>query len=195
MMTAKINYKINQGSTFQPILRWESNEKVYKPITNISKSAPVIITVPGHSTVNNWRIKLTDIGGMKELNSPTNYHTCTVVDQDTLTINNINSLSYTAYTTGGVVEYNLPINLAGMTARMQIRPKIDSDTVIYELTTQNGGIVLDNTAKTIALNIPAATTAEFQFSQAVYSLEIISSGGIVTPFASGQISLIKEVTR
>lgn len=194
-MTAKMNFKINQGSTFNQVLRWEGAEKVYKVITNVTKSAPVVITAVEHGLVNNWRVKFTDIAGMKELNSSTVYHQCTVVDPDTISINAINSLSYSAYTQGGVVEYNTPINLTGMTARMQIRAKVDSDVVIHELTTENSGIVLDNTAKTITLVIPAATTTNLTFSQAVYSLEIISSGGIVTTFASGSVSLIKEVTR
>ena len=78
---------------------------------------------------------------------------------------------------------------------MQVRGKVDSTTVIVELTTENGYIVIDNTTKTITLNIPAAITAAFTFSTAVYSLEILSGGGNVTPFCEGTITLVKEVTR
>jgi hypothetical protein len=117
------------------------------------------------------------------------------MDVDTISINNINSLSYTAYTSGGVIEYNRPIDLTGMTARMQIRAKLDSDVVIHELTTENSGIVLDNTTKQIKLTIPAATTAGFTFTTAVYNLEIIDSTGIVSSFSRGTITLTKEVTR
>lgn len=194
-MTAKINHKITQGSTFNPVMRWESAEKVYVPITNITKSAPVVITATGHNLVNNWRVKFTNIGGMKELNSDSQYHQCTVVDPNTINVNTINSLGYTAYSSGGVVEYNKPVDLTGFTARMQIRAKVDSDTIIHELTTENGGIVLNNVDKTIKLWISAGVTQTFTFQQAVYSLEMISSGGIVTQYAAGTISLIKEVTR
>lgn len=194
-MTAKMNFKIYQGSTFQQVLRWEGSERVYKPITGVSKTAPVTITAVGHGLVDNWRVKFTDIIGTKELNSSTAYHQCTVVDVDTISINSINALSYTTYVSGGVIEYNKPIDLTGMTARMQIRAKVDSDVVLHELTTENGGIVLDNISKTIKLNIAAATTAEFIFAQGVYSLEIVDTLGIVTPFASGAVSVIREVTR
>lgn len=194
-MTAKINFSMSQGSTFNEVLRWESSEKVYRPITGITKQAPISITAVAHGLVTGWRIKLTDIAGMKELNSSSNIHTCTVTDIDTISINNINSLSYTAYTSGGVIEYNKPIDLAGMTAKMQLRTKIDSDVVIHELTTENAGIVLDNVTKQIKLNIPAATTASFNFTTAVYNLEIIDQVGVVSSFARGTITLTKEVTR
>lgn len=194
-MTAKINYQLYQGSTFNEVLRWESQEKVYVPITAIAKQAPVQITAEQHNLTTGWRIKLTDIGGMKELNSSTTTHQCTVVDPNTITINAINSLGYTAYTSGGVIEYNKPIDLTGMTARMQLRSKVDSDIIIHQLTTENSGIVLDNTTKQIKLMIPAATTATFTFGTAVYNLEIVDSLGIVQNFARGTITLIKEVTR
>lgn len=194
-MTAKLNFKINQGSTFFQVLRWEGAEKIYKPITAATKAAPIVITAPMHGLVNSWRVKFTDVGGMKELNSSTEYHQCTVLDADTISINAINSFSYTAYTSGGVIEYNTPVDLTGMTARMQIRLKVTSDAAIHELTTENGGIILDNIAKTITLTIPANITADFAFSQAVYDLEMVSSGNIVTSFASGSVVLIKEVTR
>lgn len=194
-MTAKLNYSIPQGSTFNEVLRWESSEKQYIPITGVTKAAPVVITATTHGLVTGWRVKFTDIVGMKELNSSSTYHTCTVLTADTISINAINSLSYTAYTSGGVVEYNKPIDLTGMTARMQLRSKVESDVVIHELTTENGGITLNNVTKEIKLNIPAATTAGFTFNTAVYNLEIIDSLGTVTNFARGTITLIKEVTR
>ena len=194
-MTAKMNFKINQGSTFNPVLRWEGAEKVYKVITNVTKSAPVVITAVEHGLVSGWRVKLTDIVGTKELNNTAMYHPITVLTPDTISINSINSLSYTTYVSGGVVEYNKPIDLAGMTARMQLRTKIESDIVIHELTTENGGITLDNVTKQIKLTIPAATTTTFDFTSAVYSLEIIDSIGVVFNFARGTITLNKEVTR
>jgi uncharacterized membrane protein YeiH len=123
------------------------------------------------------------------------YHQCTVLDQDTISINAINALGYTAYVSGGVVEYNKPVDLTGMTARMQIRARVDSTTVLHELTTENGGIVLDNTAKTIKLIIPATITASLAFIQAVYNLEVIDAQNIVTNFASGSVGAVKEVTR
>lgn len=192
---AKINFKLYQGSTFNEVLRWESSLKTYVPITSITKSAPLVVTAPAHGVPVDWRVKFTSILGMTELNSDDTYYTATSVTATTITVNAINSLGFKAYTSGGVVEYNTPVDLTGFTARMQIRSKIDSDTVIQELTTENGYIIINNTNKTITLSLPASITSGFTFSSVVYSLEMVSSGGQVTPFCNGTITLVKEVTR
>lgn len=193
MQPIKLNLKVYQGSTFRQVLRWESSTKIYVPITDISKSAPVVITAPSHGIPLGWRARVTNAGGMKEINS-TEYSMVTDKTVDTVTFNQVNSLGYTAYTTGGVLEYNTPVDLANYTARMQIREKLTSDTVIHSLTTDNGGIIFDNALKTITLYIPDSITTDFNFTSAVYGLEFIESGDVI-PFANGTISLQKEVTR
>lgn len=189
----KINFKIYQGSTFLETLRWESATKVYAPITGISKTAPMVVTATAHGIPQGWRTKITGVLGMKEANTADPI-IATSVTTDTVTFNSVNALGFTAYTSGGVLEYNLPVNLSGFTGRMQIRQKLEDTTVIKELTTENGGIVVDNTTKTINLTISATDTALFNFQSAVYSLELVS-GSVVTPFANGTVSLVKEVTR
>lgn len=189
----KLNFKVYQGSTFQETLRWESSTKVYSQITNISKTAPMIVTATSHGVPQGWRIKITGALGMKEVNTG-EYITATSVTSDSITFNQVNALGYTTYTGGGVLEYNQPVDLAGFTARMQIRARLEDATVIKELTTENSGIVINNTTKTIQLNISATDTAAFSFQTAVYSLELVN-GSVVTPFAGGSLTLIKEVTR
>lgn len=192
---AKINFKLYQGSTFSEVLRWESSEKVYVYISNITNSAPVVITASAHNVPVDWRVKFSNILGMTELNSTDTYYQATAVTDDTITINSINSIGYKPYLGNGIVEYNKPIDLTGYTARMQIRAKLDDPVVIQELTTQNGLILLDNTKKTITLQIPAATTQDYTFSTAVYGLELISSEGFVIQLITGSITLVKEVIR
>lgn len=192
---AKLNFKIYQGSTFLETLRWESATKIYKPITGILKSAPVTITSVAHGIPVGWRVKLTNIAGMTELNSTETYHYVTGTTTDTITINSVNAVGYKDYTSGGIVEYNQPVDLTGYTARMQIREKLDSASTLYELTTTLGNITIDNTLKSITLTIPAATTAGFSFTSGVYSLELVSSSGQVTPLIAGTVTLVKEVTR
>lgn len=192
---AKVNFKVYQGSSFSEVLRWESSRKIYKVITGITKAAPVVITSIGHGVPPGWRVKLTDIGGMKELNNTTDYRVATVLTSDSLEINSINSSSYTPYVSGGVLEYNEPIDLTGYTARMQIRAKIDDPVILTELTTENNGIILNNTTKSIILQITAIATAAATWKSAVYNLELISSGGQVTTLCVGNLTLTKEVTR
>lgn len=191
---AKENYKIIQGSTFSEVLRWESYLKVYKPITAISKTAPVVITAVGHGIPVGWRTKITNVLGMKEINDSANYVIVTETTTDTVTINSINAASYSTYTSGGILEYNEPKILSGMTARMQIRLKVSSTEILLELTTENGMIVLNDTNKTITLNIPASVTQTLAFKTAVYSLELVS-GITVVALVTGGITLDSEITR
>lgn len=190
----KLNFKVYQGSTFKEVLRWESSTRKYKTISNISKAAPAVITAVGHEIPAGWRFLVSNVTGMKEINSSEVYHIASSVTSDTITINALNSLSYTAYTAGGIVEYNAPVDLTGYTARMQIRSKVSATDVIIELTTENGGIVLDTVSNTITLTISATQTTELNFSSAVYSLEMVKAGE-VTQLVMGTISLDKETTR
>jgi hypothetical protein len=195
-MTApvKLNFKIYQGATFRETLRWESSTKVYKPITAITKSAPIQITAPVHEVPEGWRIKVTNVQGMKEINSTDVYRTAHVTSVDVLEINDINAVGFSDYTSGGIVEYNEPVSLATVTARMQFREKLDSEVALLELTTENGGIVIDDVNKTITIIISATQSAAFTWSSAVYSLELIR-GSDVTQFITGNAQLIREVTR
>lgn len=191
----KVNFKIYQGSTFREVFRWETSNKNYVTISNISKSAPVVITTSSAHTIPvGWRAKVTNVLGMKEINNSDEYRLVTQTTSNTVTINEINALSYSTYTSGGVIEYNIPVNLTGYTARMQVRPNLESATIIASLTTENGGILIDPVLSTITLFISAADTAQYTFQTAVYSLELVSNQEVI-PFCNGNISLVKEVTR
>lgn len=198
MQPAKLNYKIYQGSTFQESYRWESETKVYVPISTVSKSAPcVILTTTPHNLPVGWRFRVTGAGGMKEINSAgESYYLATAVGSTTITINQTNSLQYTAYTSGGVIEYNQPVSLASYSARMQIRETVDSPDVIYSTTSAVGGnLFIDVVNSTIKISIPADVTKDFEFPTAVYSLELYQPGGLVVPFLVGNLTLVPEVTR
>lgn len=282
MQPAKINYKIYQGSTFQETFRWESETKVYVPISAIAKAAPcVITTTTPHNLPVGWRFRVVGAGGMKEINSvgedayylntgpavtpalqaladtwlndeevwtiirnddaamasPTvrpwaglpSYQAYPLIMQYTnpagapsvfslvpvaktasdayaayqsalatagnnIQLNQVNSLTYTTYTNGGVVEFNQPIGLTGFAARMQIRESVDSSTVIHEATTQNNQIVLDDVNKVIQITLLGNVTQNFTFSTAVYSLELYNGNNVI-PFINGNITLVQEVTR
>jgi hypothetical protein len=198
MEPAKISYKIYQGSTFAETLRWESETKQYAPITSITNAAPCVITTSSaHGVPLNWRVRVTGVTGMKDINTISDdaYYLVTGKTANTLTLNQVNSAAYGAYTSGGVVEYNTPIPITGYSAQMQIRETLESTTVLHELTTANNGIVIDPVNFTITLKISAAVTGTFNFDAAVYSCELTDNQGNVIPFLTGSISLVKEVTR
>lgn len=192
-MPVKINYKVYQGSTFKEVLRWESSTLVYKPITGIPKAAPTVIEAVGHGMPVGWRFQVSNVLGMKEINSD-DYYIASDTTTDSITVNSLNSLGFSTYTSGGVVSYYEPIALAGVTARMQIREKLTSTDVIDELTTENGKLVIDASVKTITILIDALDTAAYEFNTAVYSLEV-TTGGVVVQLSTGTLTLVKEVTR
>jgi hypothetical protein len=197
MQPAKLNYKIYQGSTFEQAYRWESETKVYVPIASITKAAPCeITTTTAHSLPMGWRFKVVGAGGMKEINSVSDSTEIATYTTSTLIrVNQVNSLGYTTYTSGGVVEYNQPVSLTGYSARMQIRESVDSTTVIYEASSSVGQIVLNNSLGTITITIPASATTLFTFTTAVYAVELFDSNGKVIPFLVGNLTLVPEVTR
>lgn len=187
---AKINFKVYAGTNFNEVLRWESSLKTYVPITAITNSAPVVITAPNHVIPGEWRVRLTNIVGMTELNNTDTYYQITGISGNNITINTINTLTFKPYVSGGIIEYNTPIDLTGYTAKMQIKDSASATTLITELNTTNGGIVINNTNKTISLSLSKAATAAFTFSSAFYALELISSGNQSTLFCTGTITLL-----
>jgi hypothetical protein len=89
-----------------------------------------------------------------------------------------------------------PIHLAGYTARMQVRPTIDSETVILELTTENNRIELGETDGSVVLYIDADTTEDLEPDKYIYDLELIAPASErVYKLCYGNFVVRSEVTR
>ena len=204
MTAATKNITITKGDTFSLVLRWEIAPFVYKAITAITKAAPARITATAHGMVDGWRAAIVSVVGMREINSKntpprsTDFHKVTYVDANTVDINDVNSALYTAYTSGGYLQYYTAKSLSGYTARMMIRPTIDdTDTALVSLTSPSGGIVVDDTAKTITITIAATATAAYTFLTGAWDIELVSGDAtpVVTKLLSGNVTVIGEVTR
>ena len=89
----------------------------------------------------------------------------------------------------------VPVDLTGCTARMQLRTEIGASVPLVTLTTENGGIVLGGVAGTIELIITAASTAGFTWTTAVYDLEVVMANGDVRRLVYGPVTVSLEVTR
>jgi hypothetical protein len=189
--------RIRKGETFSRVIRWEVGPTIYKNITGATKAGPCVLTVASHGLPDGWRVKrIVSVAGMKQLNThkvvagawvetplgedfPQGLK-ATVTDANTIELNQVNASGFDTYTSGGVIECNTPKDLTGYTARMQIRASADADTVLFELTTENSRIVLDNTAKTIELTIPVALVDEIDWTSGVATLEMVADDGTVT---------------
>lgn len=90
-------------------------------------------------------------------------------------------------------ENGQPINLTGMTARMQLRRQFASDVALLSLTTENGRITITPLEGKITLSISATDTALLTGS-GVYDLELVN-GPTVSRLLEGSFNICNEVTR
>lgn len=195
------DFTIKQGATFSTTLKYSQPQFVVKPITGLTKSGQGVVTAVGHGLTIDWPVWIVGVQGMAQVNHrsddlrvPSKAYLAYYVSADSLRLN-VDTSRFAAYTSGGELLYHPPVDLTGFTARMQIRPSLSSETVIHSLTTENGGITLGDATGTVELLIPATATDDFDFTAAVYDLEIIDGSGVVTRLLSGNIALSKEVTR
>lgn len=195
----EVEINIIQGKTYLQTIRWEAEPLVYKTITGITKAGPVSITATAHGLKTGWRAAIAGVVGMTDINAshspPTaaDYHQVTVIDPNTVEMNDVNAELFNAYVSGGSLIYKTPTNLSGYTARMQIRKSAGS-TLYETLTTENGGIALDTVENTISLLITDTATEAYDWTRGKYDLELISSGGTVYLLLFGDARVVKEVT-
>jgi len=71
-------------------------------ITAATKANPAQLTIPDHGRATGDVVHLHDAGGMVELNGA--QATLTVIDDDTVTLDGVDSTSYTTYTIGGTIH-------------------------------------------------------------------------------------------
>jgi hypothetical protein len=88
-----------------------------------------------------------------------------------------------------------PINLSGYTAKMQVRQTVGSSTILLDLSTLNGRIIITAISGQIQLLVSATDTAAITWQRGKYDLELVSSTGIVTRLLYGEVEVSKEVTR
>lgn len=97
-----------------------------------------------------------------------------------------------------------PVDLSGFDARLQIRSSVDSSSILDELTTDNGRIVISSyvedgdTFYSIDVKFPNEDTSSYDFLKGVYDLEIFKSGSPDTDvdrLLQGSVTVSREVTR
>lgn len=87
------------------------------------------------------------------------------------------------------------VNTTGYTADMQIRSAIDSNVIIKELTTGNGGIAMGGANGFIEAIIDNTDTTAMPFQDAVYDLYVTNTSGTRIKFAFGRSPIFQGVTR
>jgi len=203
-MAAKQDLTIKQGSTFTRVLRWESPPYLYKAITGITRGAPAVVTATGHSIPDGWRVAVVSVKGMTQINAKkappidSDYVRATVIDANSVELNEVNSTDYGNYTSGGYLQLLTPVDLSGYTGRMKIKDKVGgtvlASTEVADTPADVITITLDNVGKTITVQIAADDTAAFTWTKGVYDLEMVSGTGVVTDLLQGKVTVELEVT-
>lgn len=191
------DFVMKKGDTFIRVWRWSASTFTYKAITAITKGAPVRITCVGHVIPNGHKVAVESVKGMTQINAASTppkdkeYHLATVIDANTVDLNDVNSSNYSNYTSGGFLRYHTPIVLTGFSARGKIKDK-EGGTVLLDITSL---LVIDTAAKTITLTIPAATAAAATWKKGVYDIELYTAAdAYVKKIDAGKFTLKGEIT-
>lgn len=196
-MTPVFDLDMEQGETFEQSFNWYAGGKFMARIEEVEVGYPTIIKVTNHGlpSVSMTPVIISGVMGCEILNSSDlGIELATYIDADHFSMP-ISTVADTWKVNTGEITYHKPTDITDYTARMHIREKWHSTTFIHELTTENGGIVLDVNDASIGLSIDAATTALFTFNKAFYDIEMVSPVGTVTKVIKGTITLYKEITK
>lgn len=193
-MAASKPLTIEKADTFVWVVRWGTTPIVYKAITEITQSAPVVIKAVGHGLPDGWGAAVVSVKGMREINAKNNpprttdFHSVTVLDADRIEINEVNSADFAAYTSGGYLQYDTPMELSGYGAELVLMDK-EGGTPFFTASTTGGQIAIDTAAKTITTTIPSADVAGFTRKTGYYELRMTSAAGVATTIVEGPITL------
>jgi hypothetical protein len=192
-MSDRSDFKVGFGATFKPTIRWGTSEIVSKAITGISLAAPAVVTSVAHGVVDGWPVAVVSAKGMAEINAKNfpprgnDWHQATVLTNDSVQIDDVNSADMSAYTSGGFLVYATPVDLSAITAaEMNVLDSPDDGAVLVTLTL-GAGITLDNVAKTI---VPTFETEGVDWTVGYCDLNLTDSSGKVTQLLTGTITII-----
>lgn len=186
------DFCVKSGETFHPTVRWSTDQLLSAAITAITLGAPVQITVPGHGVPDGWLVAVTGVQGMVQINAcryppaGRDWQRASVVDANTLSLNDVSSADWTAYLSGGFLIHNAPAVLSGAAFALNVWDTPDrSDTPLVTLTDSGGGITVDPVGMTIT---PLLQTAGLTWTTGYYALTA-TLAGVVTELLSGALNI------
>lgn len=187
------DFCVQAGETWNPTIRWGTGTYTTKAISAITKAAPVQITSTAHGVPNGWPVAITGVDGMTQINAVryppqgSDWHYATVVDANTITLNDVSSTEYNTYDAGGYVVYDTPKTLTGATFALTIYDNAQhTGTALATLTSAGGQITVDTTLKTIT---PLLQTAGVTWTTGYFRLLATEASGVVTELLRGVITI------
>lgn len=86
-----------------------------------------------------------------------------------------------------------PADLSEWSLRSQIRPAIDSSTILYTWSIADGNASI--ISGEVVLMLTPETTAAWDWSNAVYDIKLFKPNGTVVRLTQGKLTVSREVTR
>jgi hypothetical protein len=195
-LTPQIHLHVEQGVNFEHTFQWLAGGVFMAPIEFIEEGYPTIMTVTGHglNSISAHPVIISGVEGCPHLNSTNlSLPLCSRIDDDKFSVP-LTSVGDEWINGKGEITYHLPTDITDFTARMVIRKNWFSNTLIHEMTTENGGIILTVADASIQLLIPKVATAAFNFKHACYDVDLIALGGAEARVFRGPITLHREVS-
>lgn len=183
MTPARLDLPIIPGATLQQPLLLMQPTYTYKPITEIQQTAPLKMTVPGHGLPGEWMTWCEGIQQGQSLNldkATTVGRMTRVVDAATVEFNDINGLQLKA--SGGVLVFQLPVDLTGMGARVEIRGE-GADPIVLTL---GDGLTVTGLGQLLIVLTPEQTTA-ITWTRGEWDLDLTYTDGRVERWLRGEV--------
>ena len=199
-----VDITIVKGKTFEFMYRYADSDLVYLPILGMPSTAPVRLNVASHGIPDGWPVRIEDLRRPEGLSSDEagcdSHYFATVVDFNTIELNQVSVSGSRPWAGGGVVVFNRPFDLSGCSARMQVRDRVDGALLLSlssdPMTLRDGSIQIDTGLAALIVKLEPAKTALLSWVRGTYDLELITPGGDVYPVAAvSKVTVSPEVTR
>ncbi|WP_271103691.1 hypothetical protein [Pseudomonas tohonis] len=183
MTPARLVLDIIPGATLQQKVLLMQPKPAFKPIQTIHQTAPLTMTVPGHGLPGEWMTWCEGIqqGAALNLDWKTTVGRMTqVVDADTVEFSDINGFSLKA--SGGVLVYQLPVDLTGMGIRAEIRGD-GADPIVLTL---GDGLTVIGLGQ-LMMELAPSQTAAIEWSRGTWDLDLTYTDGRVARWLYGEV--------
>ncbi|WP_448681358.1 hypothetical protein [Pseudomonas nicosulfuronedens] len=190
MQSPCLPMRLIRGATYRDTRRIMQPPKEYRPLTAISSTAPVRLTVNDHGLTGDWLAWVIGTTGLPDLNREPQRqlpHRVEVVDENTLEINRLSGAGFKPEVGAGQLIYQPPVDLTGSTARLVIREREDGGNQLLEISTGNG--ITATGPGTLTVEISVESTEALTWTAGWYHLEVVFADGTVSRFFRGPVTV------
>lgn len=170
---------LTRGATFRQAFYLQQPTINYKDVTG-GKSFPLELTVVAHGLQDGWPIWVEGVTGIPELNRPYGGQPVygEVIDADTLRFSSISGINKPRPSSGKVI-FNMPVDLTGATAKIEILGQQEPSEDLFTTTISAGG--------TVTVAMTATNTANLSWDRASFALWLTMPNGDRDCWLTGQI--------